>query len=112
MSSGERAQWNGVFETLRRGEAVWGDNFAAVPFGSPLFVCYCRADLLEKLKREPPQTWTEYLDLARLLADRERFGDVIAEDATWQGTLEPLGPGWGGLMLLARAAPYAKHGDN
>ena len=30
----------------------------------------------------------------------------------WCGTIEPLAPGWAGLVLLARAAPYAKHRDN
>lgn len=31
--------------------------------------------------------------------------------AQWFGTLEPLGPGWGGQMLLARAAAYIAHRD-
>ena len=42
----------------------------AVPFGSPVFCCYYRADLLEKLGRRPPKTWAEYQDLAKLLAEK------------------------------------------
>ncbi len=33
-------------------------------------------------------------------------------DAPWSGTLEPLAAGWAGRVLLARAAPYARHLDN
>lgn len=95
-----------VFEALRRGEAVWGSTAMAVPFGSPVFVCYFRADLLRQLDRQPPRTWDEYQALARLMADANP--DV----KPWHGALEPLGPGWAGLVLLARAAPYAKHREN
>lgn len=95
-----------VFEALRRGEAVWGTKVAAVPFGSPVFVCYYRADLLEQLDRSPPRTWDEYATLARLLTD------VNVNSESWRGAIEPLGPGWAGLVLLARAAAYAKHREN
>ena len=77
-----------------------------MPFGSPVLTCYYRADLLEKLHRKPPRLWTEYEELAKLLA-----GQKPAGSGPWCGTIEPLGPGWAGLVLLARAAPYAKHHD-
>jgi multiple sugar transport system substrate-binding protein len=105
--------WSDVFELVRRHEVAWGTQTWAVPFGSPVLVCYCRADLLEKLDRQPPQTWGEYLELARLLADRKVFGkDGLAKNAAWYGTVEPLDSGWAGLVLLAHAASYAKHWDN
>ena len=102
--------WQDIFELERRREAVWGDSKMAVPFGSPLLICYCRADLLEHLGRRPPQTWSEYFRLAELLADRDNLGKPAGQP--WHGAIEPLGPGWAGLMLLARAAPLAKHADN
>ena len=95
-----------VFEALRRGETVWGTTVKGIPFGSPVLVCYYRADLLEQLDRRPPRTWEEYRALARLLADANPNAEP------WHGTVEPLGPGWAGLVLLARAAPYAKHRAN
>ena len=61
---------------------------------------------MEKLHRKPPRLWTEYEELAKLLA-----GQKPAGSGPWCGTIEPLGPGWAGLVLLARAAPYAKHHD-
>ncbi|MEN6558128.1 MAG: extracellular solute-binding protein, partial [Thermoguttaceae bacterium] len=104
------AQWAGLFELLKLREAVWGQQAMAVPFGSPVYCCWYRADLLEKLGRRPPRTWAEYFDLARKLA---RLSPPPKRDgAAWAGTIEPLAPGWAGLTLLARAAPYAKHRDN
>jgi multiple sugar transport system substrate-binding protein len=46
--------------------------------------------------------------VAELLAERGKPDDA---DAPWFGTVEPLAPGWAGVVLLARAAPYAKHRD-
>ena len=63
---------------------------------------------LEKLNRKPPQTWAEYQELAKLLSGMKQS----TAESPWFGTAEPLGPGWAGLVLLARAAPYAKHRDN
>jgi multiple sugar transport system substrate-binding protein len=90
---------------LKLREAAWGERIMAIPFGSPVFCCYYRADLLDKLGRRPPKTWAEYQELADLLAKIK----PSPSKASWSATLEPLKPGWAGLTLLARAAPYAKH---
>jgi multiple sugar transport system substrate-binding protein len=91
----------------------------AVPFGSPAFCCYYRADLLEKLGRRPPQTWADYEELARLFNNRRQpkdsprpLGEGPGVRAPWCGAIEPLAPGWAGLTLLARAAASVKHRDN
>ena len=105
--------WQDIFKLERRHEAVWGGAAVAAPFGSPVLVCYCRTDILKRLGAEPPQTWSEYLRLAELLADREKLGELAPPaDKPWHGTIEPLGSGWAGLTLLAHAAPLAKHADN
>ncbi|NLE36520.1 MAG: extracellular solute-binding protein [Pirellulaceae bacterium] len=106
--------WNGLFELARSHEAAWGSStILGVPFGSPVLVCYYRADLLKQLRKSPPQTWDEYQELAALLADRANLGDAAPPaDAPWSGAMEPLGPGWAGLVLMARAASGVKHPDN
>ncbi len=102
-----------IFELVRLRETVWGESVMAVPFGSPVLICYCRTDLLQHFKVSPPQTWSDYRHLAELFADREKLGNMAPPpDQPWQGAIEPLGPGWAGVMLLARAAPLAKHADN
>jgi multiple sugar transport system substrate-binding protein len=97
--------WSETFDLLRVCEATWAGQTMAVPLGSPLLCCYYRADLLAKLGRRPPQTWAEYIELARLLKAKEGGPPRY-------GTIEPLAPGWAGLVLLAHAAPYVKHPDN
>lgn len=106
-------RWNEVFEMLRLQEAVWGQDVYGVPLGSATLVCWYRADLLAKFNRQPPQTWAEYQELAAFFSKRENLGDdapPVGQD--WYGAVEPLGKGWAGLTLLARAAGYAKHRDH
>ena len=106
-------EWREFFGLLRAQEAKWGSQIVAIPFGSPVFVCYYRADLLEKLAARPPRTWAEYRKLAETLADRRCLGDAAPlADKPWVGGLEPLAPGWAGTMFLARAACYAVHRAN
>jgi multiple sugar transport system substrate-binding protein len=114
------ADWTDIFDQVRHREANWGSETLAIPFGSPLLVVYYRADLLKDLRRQPPQTWAEYQELAEKLQQALRRKNGGLKDGARGktplpaalGTIEPLGPGWAGLMLLARAAPYAQHRDN
>ena len=106
------ADWAEIFELPKLREASWGRSVRAVSFGSPLMVCYYRADLLEDLRRRPPRTWSEYQQLAETLADGSVRREAADENTPWSGTVEPLGPGWAAVVLLARAAPYAKHRNN
>lgn len=98
-----------VFEANKAHDASWGPTAYGVSFGSPVFVCMYRTDLLKKLDRHPPATWQEYQELAALLADGEKLGVDVQATQGWSGAMEPLAPGWAGLTLLARAASYAKH---
>jgi len=109
----DQGEWSEVFPLLRTKEVVWGTEVLAVPFGSPVLICYYRADLLEKLGRQPPKTWDEYYELAKLFADETRLGAAAPSGgAGWYGAIEPLGPGWAAQTLLARAAAYATHREN
>ncbi|MFZ5829473.1 MAG: ABC transporter substrate-binding protein [Planctomycetota bacterium] len=112
LATASSGDWTEVFELLRQREATWGSQVIAVPFGSPVFVVYYRPDLLQKLRRNVPKTWTEYQSLAEALSNPQSLEINPVEGGAWSGTLEPLGPGWAGLTLLARAAAYAKHPSN
>ncbi len=92
-----------------RAEAQWGERTYAVSIGSPQLTLYYRADVFQRLGLSPPATWRDYQNIAARLNDRNAPGDVApAEGAPWHGTIEPLGPGWAGKGLLARAAAYAR----
>jgi multiple sugar transport system substrate-binding protein len=115
----EQGRWTRVFGTLRVRVLRWAEKPVAVPLGMPIFVLYLRSDKLESVGAKPPATWAEYQQLAERLA---RLGNSASSQASpqaagegsfrWFGTLEPLGPGWRGLVFLARAATYVSHRDN
>jgi len=113
LRADDQEDWEDIFELARAHEAAWGSTTLAVPLGSPVLVCYYRADLLAALGKAPPQTWDEYHELAALLADRPRLGQHAPPVGTaWSGTMEPLAPGWAGLVLLARASSGVEHPSN
>jgi ABC-type glycerol-3-phosphate transport system substrate-binding protein len=98
-----------VFELQRRVEVQWGGKILAFSFGSPQIVVMYRADLFESLKLTPPTTWAEYAELLPRLAREQLGATAPAADKPWSATVEPLGAGWRGKVLLARAAAYASH---
>lgn len=113
FASNAELAWSDTFELLQVAETMWCNSPHAVALGSPLLTCYYRADLFEKHRKRPPQTWAEYQELAEFFARRENLGDAAPPaEAVWYGAVEPRAPGWAGLVLLARAAPYAKHRDH
>ncbi len=101
--------WPDLFLALRQQQARWGSEVYAAPLGTPVFICLYRADLFDQWKLKPPETWTDYQRLVEKLAalSPEETSDIPA----WSPVLEPLGPDWGGKLLLARAAAYARHPD-
>ncbi len=113
LIAGNAVAWPDLFENLRLREATWGARTFGVPLGSASLVLYYRADLFRQFEKQPPETWSDYASLAEFFSDRQRLGDAAPPaDQPWHGTLEPLGSPWGGLVLLARGAAYAKHRDH
>ena len=107
LVDGRQTGWGEIFSLLRVREAAWDNRAMAVPFGSAIFVCYYRPDLLESVGRGPPRTWEEYQELASLLAERR-----AKMPAGWHAAVEPLGKDWAAVMLLCRVAAYAAHREN
>ncbi len=112
-AANDELAWSDTFELVQIAATVWGPKPRAVSFGEALFVCYYRADLFERFKKHPPRNWAEYHELAAFFHDRKNLEDAApAAEAAWSGTVEPLATSWGGRVLLARAASYARHLDN
>ncbi len=114
-----------LFELPGLRETAWGETAFAVPLGSPVLVLFYRTDLFAHFGKQPPTTWAEYESLVEFFSRRENLRAPATNDsdpvkaqlsvlnlpADWHGALEPLAAGWAAKMLLARAAPYAKHRD-
>lgn len=109
--------WADFFELLKTREVTWGGEVYAIPLGSPVFVCFYREDIFESLDLKAPRTWEEYRDIVAVLAKQEMPSTNSNEQSTvldakaseWSATVEPWGPGWAGLALLAHASAYARH---
>ena len=110
-SAYERAQYaqRDVFELQRNAEIRWGRQPMAFSFGSPQLVLMYRSDLFHKRQLQPPTSWREYQDVAEQLTRAELDELAPPEDQPWSAVCEPLGDGWAGKLLLARAASYASH---
>lgn len=99
-----------VLQSERLNTVAWGKKTYAFSLGSPQLTLLYRADIFKRLELSPPRTWDEYQALAARLADRNQLGELASPaGAEWVGACEPLGPGWAGQMLLARAAAYARN---
>ena len=113
-SSLENADFNvrDIFDQIRLREMKWGDKAFATPLGSPQFLLAYRADIFEKAQLKPPETWNDYHEAVKKLADRPVLPDgAETADSPWRSAIEPLADGWAGQLLLARAAAYALHRD-
>jgi len=99
--NGEQPRVERVFELLRLREAAWGTRTMGIPFGSPVFCCYYRADLL-KSSAAARRELGRVSKLAKLLATNSPRPLGEGRVRAWSGTIEPLAPGWAGLVLLAR----------
>jgi multiple sugar transport system substrate-binding protein len=107
-----RLDWPDVFEALRVRDVVRDGQALAVPLGSPVLVCYYRADLFRQFDRQPPRTWPEFVELAEFFGDRRHAGLAASQDdADWCAVMAPEQHHGDALLLLAWAAPYAKHPD-
>ena len=98
---------------LKLREAVWGNQTMAVPFGSPVFCCYYRADYWRNsaaARRKPGVNIGRWPSCWRRTPRTSMDGgagraNLVRHDRAACSRL-------GGPVLLARAAPYAKHRDN
>lgn len=108
-----------IFELVRNRVCAWGESTIAVPLGSPTLLVAYRRDLFEQRGVQPPQSWPDLQRIAKQLAAEQpgddgvqpadKAGAKVRTNAGWSAIVEPLGPGWAGQMLLARAASYARH---
>lgn len=98
--------WDDFLEISRQRECTFGEQAWAAPLGSPGLMLMYRKDALAAAGLSVPRTWAEYQKVAAHFEKQPLPGGVEGKPA---GSLEPLGPGWAGITLLARSAAYVRH---
>ena len=85
----------------------WGNEVWAVPLGTPQFVMFYRADVLEALKASVPRNWDEFASLQRKLKAagelKDSNGNVLPT-----GLSLPLADFWRTQSLFAVSAPMTR----
>ncbi|MFM8287519.1 MAG: hypothetical protein ACKOGA_12405, partial [Planctomycetaceae bacterium] len=61
--------WSDLMPGVRERLAAPRRRPLLLPLSAPVYVCYVRADLLQRAGRRPPQTWSEYHTLVEQLPE-------------------------------------------
>ncbi len=86
---GDKAlQWDDVQAFFRDFSSTYKGRNYTIPLDGDFLVAYYRTDLLDKAGLKPPQTWDEYLNIAK----------------TFQGKDLGFGPGYGSCISKKRGA--------
>lgn len=105
----ESEAWSGMFDQLKTKVALWDGRPAAIPLSGPVFSCYVRKDVLDKLGLQPPRTWNE---VAAVVVAFNKAKQQGAEGLPDYPIACPLAENWAGRWFLARSAAYVAHPDN
>ena len=99
--------WSQNFPLLRNQEAAWGSEELWRAAGLAGFlllllrrICWRSSAAVRRRRGRNISSW------------RGLLREAGEKSGVKYGTVEPLGRGWAGLVLLARAAAYAKERDN
>ncbi|MFM7161391.1 MAG: hypothetical protein ACKO3P_13580, partial [Planctomycetaceae bacterium] len=94
--------WSDLMPGVRERLAAPRRRPLLLPLAAPVYVCYLRADLLQRAGRRPPQTWSEYHTLV----------EQLPEWAPGLTAFEPWGADSRATLFLAKALAHAKHPEN
>lgn len=94
--------WLDVLEGVRGHVLSVEDQAVGVPVACPTLICYYRSDLLSAARREPPETWQDYLELVETRRDWAGDLDIV----------EPWHESFRATMFLARAVCFAQDPEN
>ncbi len=71
--------WDDIAPFFRDISAIYQGNIYTIPLDGDFQMVYYRTDLLEQAKLKPPQTWTEYLEIAKTFHGKDFNGDGQAD---------------------------------
>lgn len=75
IESDRRLQWDDIAPAIRNEIALSQEHVFALPISTELFFVYYRQDVLHQAGLEPPQTWEDYIAIARHFHGQDLNGD-------------------------------------
>jgi multiple sugar transport system substrate-binding protein len=72
-------QWDDIGEFFRNFSASYGGKIYTVPLDGDFQMVYYRTDVLQQLNLRPPQTWDDYLAIAKAAHGKDWNGDGRAD---------------------------------
>ena len=91
-----------LFKGMRERVLTHDQQLMAFPVSAPCLVCYYRSDLLKAAGKKPPETWSDYEELAKTVDDWAK--GLVA--------VEPLSAEFRATTFFARALAFTKHPEN
>lgn len=86
VTADKAIQWNDIMPFFRNFSATYGGKIYTIPLDGDFQMVYYRTDSLQKAGLKPPQTWEDYLKIARTLhgqdlsgGGKRDFGSCIAK---------------------------------
>lgn len=72
-------KWDDIAPFLRTYSGMYNQRIYAIPLDGDVFMVYYRSDVLERAGLAPPQTWEDYIAIARRFHGEDLNGDKQAD---------------------------------
>jgi multiple sugar transport system substrate-binding protein len=127
VNADEALQWDDVAPFFRDFSATYNGRIYTIPLDGDFQMVYYRSDLLEEAGLEPPQTWEDYIEIAKSFHgqdlngdDKADYGSCIAKKRNAQsywmvisvagGFLQSQGTGQGAFFGTEEMSPLFNNG--
>jgi len=75
VNADKALQWNDIGPFFRNFSATYGGKIYTIPLDGDFQMVYYRTDLLQQAGLKPPQTWEDYLTIAKTFHRKDLNGD-------------------------------------
>jgi multiple sugar transport system substrate-binding protein len=75
VAADEAIQWDDIAPFFRDFSATYGGRIYTIPLDGDVHMVYYRTDLLEEAGLQPPETWDDYLNIAKTFYGKDLNGD-------------------------------------
>ena len=75
VAADEAVEWEDVAPFFRDFSATYGGRIYTIPLDGDFHMVYYRTDLLEQEGLDPPETWEDYVEIARTFHGKDLNGD-------------------------------------